>query len=240
MSNTKQMFRLTLEFLKSNYKNWEETHSEYLTLFQVIEYGDLEPIHTMFLYWLLRPAYHKKTYKDKYVREFLSRNGIETNSNDKILVHTEEISSIPIEDMEKQRRRADIWIDIQRGKSKQTIVVENKINDVLKEDQVVQEMEQYLGNEKGDVYIALLLDSNRYQYESLEKNPFVIETQKKSGNIFRLFTYSNWLELNEEFLNHFDKDEHDKIKHLNENIRRLVKMKEHENFNKESKLYTKY
>lgn len=238
MSNREQMFRLNLEFLKSKYEIWDENHSEELTLFQIIEYGDLEPIHTMFLNWLLRPAYHKKTYQNKYVREFLKRNGIETNSNDKIIVRTEETSSSIIENKEEdQQRRADIWIEVHGNKSKRTIIVENKINDMLGHEQVVQEMKQYLGNNKGDVYIALLLDSNRYQFENLEKNPIVEKTLKNKDIIFRLFTYSNWLELNKEFDEHFGEIEKRKIQHLNENIWRLVKMEEISDFNEDYKIY---
>ena len=58
---------LSLQFLNIRYKDRIRNFYENPTLFEILEYGNQEIVHTKFLYWMLRPAYHKFSYKNKYV-----------------------------------------------------------------------------------------------------------------------------------------------------------------------------
>ena len=228
---------LDLEYLRLKYKEWEITHDESLNLFEIIQFGRFEPIHTKFLYWLLRPAYHNQSYRNKYISEFLKFNGIQINGNEKIIVHSEKSSYSSILENES-KRRVDLWIEIELRDSTKTIVIENKIDDDLTELQVSQEIRQYLKPENEDIFIALLLDSKKDQFIDLKTNSHLIRDFIDQGIKFKLFTFSNWLNLNENF-KHFTEEEQDKVKHLNDNIKKVVEMKELIDFNAEFKQYLK-
>jgi len=136
----------------------------------------------------------------------------------------------------ESKRRVDLWIEIELKDSTKTIVIENKIDDDLTESQVSQEIRQYLKPENEDIFIALLLDSKKHQFHELDYNSKLIKDAKDKGIKFKLFTYSNWLKLNDEFTE-FNQRELDMVKHLNENINRVIKMNEISEFNKGFKQY---
>lgn len=228
---------LDLEYLRLKYKEWEKTHNESLNLFEIIQFGRFEPIHTKFLYWLLRPAYHNQSYRNRYISEFLKFNGIHINGNEKIIVHSEKSSYSSILENES-KRRIDLWIEIESRDSRKTIVIENKIDDDLTESQVSQEIRQYLKPENEDIFIALLLDSKKDQFIDLKTNSHLIRDFIDQGIKFKLFTFSNWLNLNENF-KYFNIEEMDKVKHLNDNIKKVIEMKEFIDFNDEFKQYLK-
>lgn len=230
-----KIFSINLAYLKSKFEEWEETHNESLNLFEIIQFGHFEPIHTKFLYWLLRPQYHIQSYQNRYLIEFLKRNGIQVNENEKFHVYSEKSSNSLIEE-DELKRRIDLWIEIESENITKTIVIENKIDDDLTESQTSQEIRQYLKPENEDIFIALLNDSKKHQFYELNHNSNIIKDAKDKGIKFKLFTYSNWLKLNNEFTE-FNKRELDKIKHLNENINRVIKMNEISEFNDGFKHY---
>ncbi|NOR47490.1 MAG: hypothetical protein GQ533_05535 [Methanosarcinaceae archaeon] len=237
MNKIIRIFSLDLEYLRLKYKEWEKTHYESLNLFEIIQFGRLEPIHTKFLYWLLRPAYHNRSYHNKYISEFLKLNDIQINGNEKFIVHSEKSSNSSILGNES-KRRVDLWIEIELKDSTKTIVIENKIDDDLTESQVSQEIRQYLKPENEDIFIALLLDSKKDQFIDLKTNSNLVRDFIDQGIKFKLFTFSNWLNLNKTF-KYFNKEELDKVKHLNDNIKKVIEMKELIDFNEEFKQYLK-
>lgn len=233
--NNDKIFGINLAELKSKFKEWEETHAESLNLFEIIQFGHFEPIHTKFLYWLLRPRYHIQSYQNRYLIEFLKRNGIQVNENEKFHVYSEKSSNSLIQE-DELKRRIDLLIEIESENITKTIAIENKVDDDLTESQTIQEIRQYLKPENEDVFIAVLNDSKIFQFHELNHNSNIITDAMNKGIKFKLFTYSNWLKLNDEF-KEFNKSELDMVKHLNENINRLIKMKEISEFNDQFKQY---
>lgn len=179
MSHRAPIFHLSIDYISSKYQDWEKSHYEDLNLFEILDYANLEFIHTKFLYWMLNPSYHKKTYKDNYAREFLSRNGVDCSSNAKIKVLYEK-PSISELDEEESRRRSDLWIVVKDGDVERNIIVENKLFSELTEAQACQEINQYLKN-PGDVYIALLFDFHKQEYYSLINKSDLIKKYIKNG-----------------------------------------------------------
>ncbi|MBU1855214.1 MAG: PD-(D/E)XK nuclease family protein [Nanoarchaeota archaeon] len=228
-----QILKLNINYLADVFKEWNATHYEKLTLLQIIQYGDFEPIHTKYLYWLLERKYHKKPYN--FLFEFLQHIGINTNKIIKFNVNTE----ITVDSRRAQQniqRRVDIWIELFYEDRKQNIIIENKIYDRLTPEQVDDEISQYL-NHKGDMFIALLLDSNKLQFEQVITHPS-IEKHKERGIELKLFKYSNWLQLNKSCITKkiFNKDDVGKVIHLNKNIKRLINMEEILNFDENYKM----
>jgi len=232
MFHRDSIFHLSIDYISSKYQDWEKSHSEDLNLFEILDYGDLETIHTKFLYWMLDPSYHRKTYKDNYAREFLLRNKLACSSNAKIMVLYEEISISEL-DEEESRRRSDLWIVVKDGDVEKNIIVENKLFSELTEAQAREEIHQYLKN-PGDVYIAFLFDSHKQEYFSLVKKLDI-----RNGTLINLFLYSEWLQLNKdaEKKKYFNQKEQEKIIHLNENLEKLINMEKIKEFDENYKIY---
>ncbi len=228
-----ELFKLNINYITTLFEEWNATHHEKLTLLQIIRYGDFEPIHTKYLYWLLEHKYHKKPYT--FLFEFLECIGVKTNKIIKFNVHTE-ISADSRKAQQNIQRRVDIWIELFYEDRKQNIIIENKIHDRLNSEQVDDEISQYL-NHKGDIFIALLLDSNEWQFKQL-KTHLSIKKHEKRGIKLKLFKYSDWLQLNEISITKkiFNKNDVSKIIHLNKNIKRLIKMEEMSDFDENYKL----
>ena len=237
MSHRDSIFHLSIDYISSKYQDWKKSYYEDLNLFEILDYGNLETIHTKFLYWMLDPSYHRKTYKDNYAREFLLRNKLDCSSKAKIKVLYEE-PSISELDAEESRRRSDLWIVVKDGDAEKNIIVENKLFSELTEVQAREEINQYLKN-PGDIYIALLFDFHKQQYYSLINRSDTIKKYIKNGTVINLFLYSEWLQLNKEAEDkrYFNRKEQDKIIHLNENLEKLINMEKIKEFDENFKIY---
>ena len=233
----RESYKLNLSFLNLKYDDYLTNYYENLTLFEIMEYGHQEVVHTKFLYWQMRPSYHKFSYKNDFILEFLKLNDIISSENANFFVYLEKTSDNIIQE-DESKRRSDLYIDIEENKKIRRVVIENKIFSELTEFQVEQEIIQYLKN-PNDVFIALLLDSNVEEFYSIIKKSEKIKEYIQIGIKLKLFPYSEWLNLNKRFIenNKFSRNEKEKVKHLNENIRRLLKMNELKEFDDNFKIY---
>jgi hypothetical protein len=221
-TNETVLLSLQMDYLKYLYS---VRNIQRLNLFEIIKFGHFEPIHTKFMYWLMGGERH--SYRDKYVREFLSSIKVNIGPTDMIEVHSEQGSGLN-EDYDEPRWIADIIIEIHsKEKDKPTqVIIENKIYDELTFKQVSGEITHYKLKE-GDVFVALMPQSKKWQYDNVHNE--IIEKRITIGVNLQFYSYSDWLKLNERF-DGFDREDQDKVKHLNDNIRRLIDMDKFEAF----------